>query len=456
MALIETIANRQQATGGRRRIAVVGAGISGLSAAWLLSQHHRVTLFEANDYPGGHSHTVDVDIDRKTFPVDTGFIVYNPVNYPNLTALFRLLDVPTASSNMSFSVSLDQGRFEYAGGTPFGLMAQPANLVRPAFWQMLAGIARFYRRSRRYTLDTALADMTLGELLAQQGYSPAFILYHLAPMGAAIWSSDRDSILDFPARSFMRFLDNHGLTRFVGRPAWRTVTGGSRGYVERITDSFRDCIRLSLPVKKISHAHQGVTLHFHDRSSMAFDQVVLACHADQALALIEGPSAAQREALGAFEYRNNPVVLHADPAQMPKRRLAWASWNFIEGEGNTCMVSYWMNRLQPLPVDTPVIVTLNPQRDINPAFILGEFDYAHPVMNQRALQARQSVWRLQGKGNLWFCGAWLGDGFHEDGIQSGLAVAELLGGEPRPWQLPGQNGRIGLADTIIASAGLNV
>ena len=432
------------------RIAVIGSGISGLSAAWLLNRDHRVSVFEANDYPGGHSHTVDVSVGGREFAVDTGFIVYNPTNYPNLTALFDLLGVHTSPSNMSFAVSLDQGRFEYAGGTPLGLVARLANLVSPPFWRMLAGIVRFYHNSTRYGHDAKFADLTLGELLARQGYSRDFIERHLAPMGAAIWSSDCDSILDFPAQPFIRFFDNHGLTRFVGRPGWRTVTGGSRRYVDRLISDLREPVQLSTPVTAVTRGQRNATLRFGDGHEEVFDQVVFACHADQALALMTNPDAAQARALSNLRYCDNRVVLHTDTSLMPSRRLAWASWNFIQGTGQQCMVSYWMNRLQPLPVTQPVIITLNPQRPVDPDLVLGQFDYAHPVMDSSALSARQQVWQLQGRGNTWFCGAWLGDGFHEDGIQSGLAVAEMLGGHPRPWYIPGQNRRIGLEDMLLS------
>lgn len=445
---VTTRPSNRRRTAQKDRIAVIGAGIAGLSAAWLLSRDHKVSLFEANDYAGGHSHTLDVEIADVRFPVDTGFIVYNPQNYPNLTALFDLLHVPTSPSRMSFSVSLEGGRFEYAGGTPLGLIAQPANLVNPTYWQMLAGIVRFYMASSRYIGDRRFRHMTLGQLLAHQGYSAAFVDRHLAPMGAAIWSSDCEHILDFPARQFIRFFDNHGLTRFAGRPEWRTVAGGSRRYVDLIIGTLRDRVHLSAPVARVTHDALGTLLHFHDRQAMRFDQVVFACHADQALRLIEQPDPALQQALGAVRYRDSRVVLHTDIRQMPRRRLAWASWNFIDDGTGACMVSYWMNRLQPLPVETPVIVTLNPRRAIDPRLVLAELSYSHPVMDTEARRAQQRIWQMQGNSDFWFCGAWLGDGFHEDGIQAGLATAEMLGGRARPWQLPGQNRRIGLPDTL--------
>jgi predicted NAD/FAD-binding protein len=431
-------------------IAVVGSGIAGLSAAWLLQRHNNVTVYEANDYIGGHSHTVDVTVDGKSIPVDTGFIVFNPVNYPNLVALFDELQVPTTATDMSFSASMGNGGFEYAGGNGAGLFAQKLNVFRPRFWAMVRGILRFYKAAPELVQDPSIEGLSLGELLEREGYGPSFVKDHLAPMGAAIWSSNSEDILDYPALSFLRFFMNHGLTQLKDRPAWRTVTGGSREYVERLTAGFRGNIQLSKPVKLVRQQAVGVEVELENGGRQTFDHVVFACHSDQALKLMEKPLPQQQDVFSRLTYAPNKVVLHADETLMPQRKAAWASWNYIDDpKGGTPAVSYWMNRLQHLPVETPVIVTLNPNRPIDPAKVLGEFSYDHPVFDMAALEARREVWNLQGTGNMWFCGAYLGDGFHEDGIQSGLAVAEMLGGVARPWDIEGQNARLGLVDNLL-------
>lgn len=435
-----------------KRIAVIGSGIAGLSAAWLLSRNHHVTVYEANDYIGGHSNTVDVTVGGTTFPVDTGFIVFNPQNYPNLTALFDKLDVPTTKTDMSFSVSVDDGGFEYAGGDGAGLLAQKSNLLRPRFWSMVRGILRFYKAADAYCCDPELERMTLRALLAHDGYSQAFIEDHLAPMGAAIWSSNSQDILEYPAASFLRFFMNHGLVQLKDRPQWRTVTGGSREYVKRLVAGLKTPVKLKTPVAFVEEQGTAVTIGTEDQGSADYDEVVFACHSDQALRLIKNPSRAQQAVLGDLRYSKNHVVLHTDTSLMPKRRAAWASWNYVERrrEANQTgpAVSYWMNSLQPLPTKTPVIVTLNPDRAIDPDKVLGSYDYEHPIFDQAALAAKAKVWDLQGGARMWFAGAYLGDGFHEDGIQAGLAVAEMLGGARRPWSRPAQNARIGFGDRL--------
>lgn len=440
----------------RKKVAVIGSGIAGLSAAWHLSNSHEVTVFEANDYLGGHTHTVDIDVEGISFPVDTGFIVCNPQNYPNLMALFDTLNVETRETDMSFSASLNEGSMEYAGGDSGGLLAQPSNLLKPRFWSMVLGILRFYRNSVKYVGDEKFEQASLGDLLSIEGYSEAFIQDHLTPMGAAIWSSDSGSILDYPAKSFLRFFNNHGLTQIANRPTWRTVVGGSRTYVEKIYHELLGKVKFLLSTPVVSVAPEGGKVNVRAAGgAQVFDQVVMACHSDQSLAMIRDSGEHER-VLEPLKYAANKVVLHSDTNLMPKRKKAWASWNYIDskpGSGLKPAVSYWMNQLQDLPVETPTIVTLNPNRPIDPTKIYGVYEYDHPVFDKEALLAKEAVWQVQGNQNIWLCGAYLGDGFHEDGIQSGLAVAENINGIRRPWMKKGQNSRIGFPDLIPLNVG---
>lgn len=414
------------------KVAVIGAGIAGLGAAWALASRHQVTVFEAGREPGGHAHTRDVVVDGRPLAVDAGFIVFNEPNYPLLGRLFRQLGVRSIASDMSFAVSLDDGRIEYEG-SPRGLFAQPGNLFSRAHWRMLADGRRFYREAPRLLADAG-DDPTLGELLDRGGYGPAFAERHILPMGAAIWSGTIDDIRDFPARRFVRFFVNHRLFDLRRRPQWRTVAGGSRDYVHRLVRPFAHRIRAGSPVTRLARTGDGVVVSTALSAAERFDSVVLATHADQSLRLLgDGATAAERRLLGAFRYRANRVVMHTDPRLMPRRRNAWASWNYIGGDGGTGLcVSYWMNRLQRLPVSTPVIVTLNPVREPDARSVLFETSFDHPQFDREADAAQAALSTIQGADRLWFCGSWCGDGFHEDGLRAGLAVAEALGA-PAPW-----------------------
>ena len=430
----------------RQDVAVVGAGIAGLSCAWLLARRHRVTLYEAAPRLGGHTNTVDVGGQ----PVDTGFIVYNEATYPNLVALFRHLGVATQASEMTFAVSLDDGKLEYAGGDLFGLFAQRSNLVSPRFLGMIRDLLRFYREAPGKL--AGLETLSLGAFLERDGYGRAFRDDHLLPMAAAIWSAPAKTLLDFPAVSFVRFCENHGLLKVTDRPVWRTVTGGSRCYIGPLTSPYADGIRTGAAVVSVERGVGGVTLRDAAGTCSRHDAVVIATHADQALALLAAPSGEEQALLGAFRYSRNRAVLHSDPALMPRRRRAWSSWNYLgrrTGDTDSLCVTYWMNRLQGLPASPDYFVTLNPT--VEPASSIREDLYAHPVFDLGALAAQKRLWSLQGRGGVWFCGAHFGAGFHEDGLQSGLAVAEALGGVRRPWTVPEESGRIFLPAGVQAA-----
>lgn len=418
------------------KIAVVGSGVAALSAAWLLSSRHQVVLYEKADRLGGHSNTVIADAGGGEVAVDTGFICFNDATYPNLIALFKHLGVPVRATDMSFAVSMDAGRFEYAAP---GLFAQKRNLLRPRFWSMLGEIIRFYRQAPADLAGLNNPDLTLGEYLVSRNFSQPFIDEHLLPMAAAIWSSPADTLLDYPANAFIRFCQNHGLLKLVGRPIWRTVIGGSRVYVEKMARAIPD-VRLNRGVLSVKRHTSGVTIHDTTGAIERFDHVVIGTHADQALAMLDNPSSAEKRVLGAFQYSRNHTVLHTDKTFMPKRRGAWASWNYIGTRDGLC-VSYWMNRLQGLKGKN-LFVTLNPPRPPRANTILRSELYEHPIFNPAAMQAQQHLWDLQGQGGVWYCGAHFGAGFHEDGLQSGLAVAEQLGGVRRPWTVENESGRI--------------
>jgi uncharacterized protein len=437
---------RVMSGGPRLKIAVIGTGISGMSAAWLLQQRHEVTVFERAPRLGGHSNTIDVPAEGGVIPVDTGFIVYNPVNYPNLTALFDHLRVPTKASDMSFGVSLDGGALEYSGRDLAGLFAQKRNLLRPRFLSMLRDLLRFYRDAPATAAALADPTITLGAYLRAGGYGEAFCRDHLLPMASAIWSAPPRQMLDYPAAAFIRFHANHGLLQIADRPEWRTVDGGSKVYVAKLTKGFSDRLRLDCDAVSVRRTADGVVVRDGNSNAERFDHVVLAAHADQSLALLEDADAAERSILGAFRYSRNLAVLHTDARFMPKRRAAWSSWNFIgnrDSDAAVC-VTYWMNRLQSIPGAQDMFVTLNPPEPPHAGTLLHSEVYEHSIFDTAAFHAQSKVWSLQGRSNTWFCGAYFGAGFHEDGLQSGLAVAEALGGVRRPWNVANESGRIHL------------
>ncbi len=414
-----------------KRIAVVGSGIAGLAAARRLAPIARTTLFEAGGHFGGHTHTVDLALQGMTHGVDTGFLVFNAKTYPKLLALFAELGVATAPSEMSFSVQA-QG-VEWSGCSLATVFAQRANLARPQFWRMLADILRFNRLSTAIALDrtpggAAALAQPIGEFLAANAFSRAFCDWYFLPMIGCIWSCPAEQMLRFPMATMIRFCHNHGLLQITGRPQWRTVRGGAKHYVTRMLESIRDA-RLRTPVRQVRRLPAGGVEVSTAAGNERFDAVVMACHSDQSLALLADASAAEHAVLGAIRYHSNRAVLHTDVRLLPRRRRAWAAWNYERAAGDdreraAVCLHYLLNRLQPLPFSVPVIVSLNPVAEPSPDTVHGEFAYAHPVFDVAAVAAQAHLPALQGQRDTWFCGAWTGYGFHEDGLASGLSVAE--------------------------------
>ncbi len=425
------------------RLAVIGTGIAGNVAAWLLSKRYAVTVYERELRPGGHSHTVRVDYDGETIDVDVGFIVFNELNYPELTSLFTHLGVKTVETCMSFALSVDHGRFEWRGGgetilqTACGLFAQPRNLASPSYFRMLAEVLRFNKQSVADLRAGRLDKLTLGEYLRKESFGSRLFSNYLGPMGSAIWSSSPADILSFPAENFVTFFDNHRLLH-LDRPRWRTVEGGSRRYVDKLAGMFKDNIRLGCAVTSVNRTEHGVTIHDSHGGVESYDAVVMACHSDQALAVLSDADAQEQSVLGAIRYSPNAVYLHRDANLMPKRRQAWASWNFLRWPRQTPVqndvaVTYWMNKLQGIDDRKPLFVSLNPPREPAADLTFAKFCFAHPLYDLAAFAAQRRLPAIQGRRRTWFCGAWTGYGFHEDGLRSGIRVAEALGGAV-PWR----------------------
>lgn len=421
------------------RIAIIGSGIAGLSAAWLLRHRHEVTLYEGNGYPGGHSHTVSVPSAGGPVGVDTGFMVFNPRNYPLLTRLFDLLGVRTQPTDMSFSVSIDNGRLEYAGSGIGALFAQRRNLVNPRHYRMLYSILRFNRDARTLLDGGTSRHLTVDEFLARGRYGRAFRDRYLLPMAAAIWSCPTQTMARFPAVSLARFYANHGLLDLRNRPQWRTVCGGSREYVQRLLAPLQERVRVGMPVTGVERHTGGIRIHTQDDSPAGYDAAVLACHADEALRLLHIPTDRERSVLGRFAYQHNRTLLHSDPRLMPRRRAVWSSWNYLSerstGNASTVSVSYWMNRLQRLHQAPPLFVSLNPPHEPDPRTVVAEMDYTHPVFDTDALIAQRQLSALQGVDRIWYCGSYFGYGFHEDALRSSVGVAQRLG-VAVPWSTP--------------------
>lgn len=415
------------------RIAVVGGGVAGLSAAWLLSQKYAVTLFEAGNYVGGHTNTVDAVVDGISHPVDTGFLVHNDLTYPHLVKLLEHLDIPVHASDMTFSVSLAQPDLEWAGANLGTVFAQRRNLLRPAFLGMLRDILRFNRSAAAYLARSGPYAL-LGDLLDDEGYGQAMRDWYLLPMAGAIWSTPPSMVLAQPARTFLSFCLNHRLLQVAGRPQWKTVSGGARQYVDAMLPRIAD-VRVASPVHTVRRLADGVEVRSSGRVDQ-FDAVVLACHAPTSLAILDA-SEDEREVLSRVRYQPNVAVLHTDTALLPRRRAVWSAWNYLAGPTADApmSVSYLLNVLQPLPFKRPVIVTLNPQTDPAEGLVLGRYEYEHPILDADAVEAQRRLGDIQGRARAWFCGAWTGYGFHEDGLASAIRIAADFGVAP-PWSLP--------------------
>jgi len=425
------------------KIAVVGSGISGLACAWLLSKKHNVTLFERDNRLGGHSNTVETETPAGPIGIDTGFIVYNEVTYPNLTAFFAHLGVETARSNMSFAVSLNAGGYEYSGSGLGGLFGQSSNLMNPRHYKMIYDLLRFFRNAAVLQDGDCDATLTLAEWLHRSGYSEDFAKRHILPMGAAIWSVPAAQMMDFPIISFARFFQNHGLLKIRNRPKWRTVSKGSSNYVAKIMADFGGTVRMGCDVQKLTRSDAGVNVLANNDVVERFDHCVLATHGDQALRILGDADQMERDCLSAFQYSDNEAVLHIDEQMMPQRRHLWSSWNYVSCDpANNPTVTYWMNRLQPLRTKQNYFVTLNPPEPIANDRLIGRYDYTHPIFNAAAIVQQKHLWALQGRRGTWFAGSYFGYGFHEDGLQAGLAVAEKLGDIVRPWRVEGQSDRL--------------
>ena len=421
-----------------KHIAVIGSGIAGIASAWLLDKKYKVTLIEKNSYIGGHTNTIKINgKDKDPVPVDTGFIVYNAPNYPNLVGLFNELDVETRPTNMSFSVSSGDGKLEYAGSNLATLFAQKSNLFKPRFLRMVSDIIAFNKDAKKLIDNKEWNELTVGQFLRLQGYGKGFANDYLLPMAAAIWSCPPSQMAEFPVHSFAQFFNNHGLLNIKNRPQWRTVVGGSSVYIQKLLNRFSGNVISNNQAVSIKRQNNSVTIRLIDGSTIDCDEVVIAAHADEALGLLTSPSVEESNLLGAFQYQLNKTFLHTDETLMPVRESVWSSWNYIARKNgkdvDSVSVTYWMNHLQGLNTPENYLVSLNPVQKPDPEKIIETIDYYHPVFDVPAIRAQKSLSRLQGHSNTWFVGSYFGYGFHEDALASAVNVCRQLGVTP-PWE----------------------
>ena len=404
------------------KIGVIGSGVSGLVSALTLQERFEVSLFEKNSKLGGHSNTVTIEQENKKYSVETGFIVLNDKNYPIFTSLLKHLNIGVNNSSMSFSVSVDKGQFEYSSSY-IGLLGQTKNIIDPKYWGMLRDINYFYTNALRDVKDCP-DNETLGQFLKRFNYSNKFIDYHLVPMTASIWSCPTKSILNFPIKSLLVFFENHKLLNIYNRPKWSTVNKGSREYVKKIQSLLKGEIYTNTKVNKISKSKEGIRVHYQD-GIKTFDKVILACHADQSSEILIENFSEEANLLKDFKYQKNTSILHSDINFMPKRKSVWSSWNYITETGNSgnLSITYWMNELQGINSPKPILLSLNPKILPNPDLIYGQYSYSHPILDNNAINIQKKLSSIQGKNNLWFCGAWTGFGFHEDGVKSAVEIA---------------------------------
>ena len=404
------------------KIGVIGSGVSGLVSALTLQEKFEVSLFEKNSKLGGHSNTVTIEQENKKYSVETGFIVLNDKNYPIFTSLLKHLNIGVNNSSMSFSVSVDKGQFEYSSSY-IGLLGQTKNIIDPKYWGMLRDINYFYTNALKDVKDCP-DNETLGQFLKRFNYSNKFIDYHLVPMTASIWSCPTKSILNFPIKSLLVFFENHKLLNIYNRPKWSTVNKGSREYVKKIQSLLKGKIYTNAKVNKISKSKEGIRVHYQD-GIKTFDKVILACHADQSSEILIENFSEEANLLKDFKYQKNTSILHSDINFMPKRKSVWSSWNYITETGNSgnLSITYWMNELQGINSSKPILLSLNPKILPNPDLIYGQYSYSHPILDNKAINIQKKLSSIQGKNNLWFCGAWTGFGFHEDGVKSAVEIA---------------------------------
>ena len=404
------------------KIGVIGSGISGLVSALTLQEKFEVSLFEKNSKLGGHSNTVTIEQENNKYSVETGFIVLNDKNYPIFTSLLKHLNIGVNNSSMSFSVSVDKGQFEYSSSY-IGLLGQTKNIIDPKYWGMLRDINYFYTNALKDVKDCP-DNETLGQFLKRFNYSNKFIDYHLVPMTASIWSCPTKSILNFPIKSLLVFFENHKLLNIYNRPKWSTVNKGSREYVKKIQSLLKGKIYTNAKVNKISKSKEGIKVHYQD-GIKTFDKVILACHADQSSEILIENFSEEANLLKDFKYQKNTSILHSDINFMPKRKSVWSSWNYITETGNSgnLSITYWMNELQGINSSKPILLSLNPKILPNPDLIYGQYSYSHPILDNNAINIQKKLSSIQGKNNLWFCGAWTGFGFHEDGVKSAVEIA---------------------------------